>query len=720
MNLKTTALLLLLLLGSAGLYLGTRSGPGSTAPPAVSSAPVGRPLVSGQSFRRLVIERGGANATRQAYQLDDGAWWQVQPVRFPVQAAGPEAVINAALSLSPRQTLTPRDSDRTAPELHDVPTRAELGLGPEADRVAIVSGDTVFNLVLGRREVAGTAWLAIDGADGAFLVDPTLHDAVDAAVPAAWRPPTLPGPAADTVGGLTLEQRGRSADENAMMHRGPSGWHWGPRPDTPKAPEQNARADREAANQLAALTQGLPIGGYVTDDPQRLAELGLTHPAATLTLRLATAAPSAAPVCTLRLGRPADGSQPPARYATASFGTARSSVVFLVSGSSVAPLLEDPAALRDRRLVTADPASVTGLRVDRVDSGTIALVSERVSGAAPAVRFVQPNAQAHADPHWGAAWISLLHRTRADAFAPAPPEAQAPIATATLQLAADRIERVRIYKEREGRTDVLLAVRENEPIAAVVPADTLAPLLAPAITLRATTLPAPRSVTAIRLTRDDGVVFAFDALEGDAPSLQADGTQVPTAKRWDVPALRQLQHWLQNPRAVQWTPRAELPRGPVARLTTGPDAPAYSVNVRQNLAQRTDLPGVFRIAPDIAALFNAEYRPRVLIDARADELTALSLQHPGSATATGAEPLGLRDRLAGLRAQRWLPAAPGGHGALPPAAWSLRVQADTRHWTLEHIGPDRWRINDQPVSLFPADAQALDAAVDMWNAAPAP
>ena len=166
-NRKTTALLLLLLLGSAGLYVGTRSGPGSSGHQAAPTAPAGQALVTGQSFRRLVIERG-ASTPRQAYQLDDGVWWQVQPVRFPVQATGPEAVINAALSLSPRQTLTPRPSEDTTPELQGVPTRADLGLGPESDRVAIVSGDEVFNLVLGRREVAGTAWLAIDGADGAF------------------------------------------------------------------------------------------------------------------------------------------------------------------------------------------------------------------------------------------------------------------------------------------------------------------------------------------------------------------------------------------------------------------------------------------------------------------------------------------------------------------------------------------------------------------------
>ena len=669
MNFKTTALLLLLLLGSAGLYLGTRGGKTPAAAPPAADPALGRPLVNEVTFRRLVIEHGGTRGPREAYRLEDGVWWQVQPVHFPVDAKGPESIINAALSLAPRQKLTPRGDDDTNPDLDGVPTRADLGLGPQADRVVIVGGEDVFNLVLGRREVAGTAWLAVDGGGLAYLVDPTLHDAVAAAAPDAWRPAQLPGPGADTVVGLTLEQRGRSADETAVLHRGAAGWHWGP--DHPAIPsgDDEARGDRDATNRLAAIADGLPIAGYVTDDLTRQAELGLADPVATLVLRALAvsdnpgAEHTSVPVCTLRLGRPADASRPPSRYATASFGDEPSPVVFVVPGAAVAPLLADPVTLRDPRLVVADPSAVLGLRIDRVGSGTLELAWSKSgesgrSGAAAerAVRFVEPNRDTPADPRWGADWLTLLQRTRAEGFTSAPPEAQAPVATATLRLAADRVEHVRLYRDRDGRSDVMLAVREDEPVAAVVPAETLAPLLAPAITLRDTRLPAPEGegIETVRLTRDDGVVFAFSRLDGDSPELQViDAEPQPVAERWDVPALRRLQDWLRAPRAVQWTPSAGLPRGPVARLTTGPDAPAYTVNVGQNLAQRTDLPGVFRIAPEIAALFDAEYRPRVLIEARADELTAVALRDADGVTPADHEPAGLRDRLAGLRAERW-------------------------------------------------------------------
>lgn len=714
MNFKTTALLLMLLLGSAGLYLGTRGGSGPAADPGASSSAIGRPLVIGTTFRRLVIEHGDGGA-REAYQLEDGVWWQVQPVRFPVDAAGPESVINAALALAPRQQLTPRRPGDANSDLEGVPTRADLGLGPGADRVVIVSGETVSNLVLGRREVAGTAWLAVDGDTAAFLVDPTLHDAAAAADPAAWRPTRLPGPAADTVGGLALKQRGRPAVENAVLHRGPAGWSWGPARAAARIGDDPARADRDAANRLAAAADGLPIRAYVTDDPDRLAELGLADPAATLTLRPAAVSPDPAPApgCTLRLGRPADAAHPPARYATASFTDDPSPVVFVVSGAEAAPMLADPSTLRDPRLVVADPASVRGLRVDRVGVGAVELA--HAGGSAAAVRFVEPDPDAAADDRWGVDWLTLLHRTRAAGFTSAPPEAQGPVATATLRLAADRVERVRLYRDRDGGTDVMLAVREDEPVAAVVPAETLAPLLAPAITLRDTRLPAPGGVDTVRLTRDDGVVFGFSGIGGDAPRLRVGDAELTPAERWDIPAARRLGDWLRAPRAVQWTPRAELPRGPVARLSTGPDDPAYSVNVGQNLAQRTDLPGVFRIASDVAELFDAEYRPRVLIDARADELTSVGLRGPSGDISPDAEPPGLRDRLAGLRAERWLAAPREGPDAPGPAAWSLRIEAGPRDWTLERAGDTGWRSDGAPVRLSDADAEAIDAAVAAWS-----
>lgn len=499
-----------------------------------------------------------------------------------------------------------------------------------------------------------------------------------------------------------------------MLHRGPAGWRWGASPMQGDAP--SARADRDAANRLAAAADGLPISNYITDDPARHAELGLTDPAATLTLRPAAvsgAASAPPPACILRLGRPADRARPPSRYATASFGPNPSPVVFRVAGAAVAPLLADPAGLRDARLVVARASAVRGLRVNRVGAGVVELASDQTR-----VRFVEPDAQATADPRWGAAWIQLLHEARAQAFAPAPPEAQAPVAIATLHLAADRVERVRIYEDRHEAADTLLAVRENEPVAAVLPAAVLAPLLGPAITLHDTRLPAPAGIATIRLQRDDGVVYGFSQLyDGQTPRLQVDGVGLDPAARWDVHALRRLQTWLASPRAVQWTPRAELPRGPVARLSTGPDAPAYSVNVGQNLAQRTDLPGVFRVAPEIAALFDAEYRPRVLIDARGDEITAIDLQHPDAPTPRAPEPRTLRDRIAGLRAERWLPR---GRSAPRPAhaTWSLRVQAGPREWTLERVGTDRWRIDGTAVRLSTDDADALDRAVDAWISTP--
>ncbi|MEE9404265.1 MAG: DUF4340 domain-containing protein, partial [Algisphaera sp.] len=597
-NFRTTALLLLLLLGTAGLYLGTQSSRPSPSPPH-RPATVGRPLVKGTAFRRIVIERDG---TREAYQLEDNGWWQVQPVRFPVAAKGPDKLINAALSLSPRQTLIPRSNEDTSETLAHVPTRSDLKLGLKADRVIIVTDTTVFNLLLGRREVAGTAWLGLEGDENAYLVDPTLHIAAQSATPQAWRTDRLRAPDADHVAQLTLQQRGQPAANNVVLTRASEGWHWG------LTSRDAPRADRDAATALAGIAHELRVLEFTNDASERLAGFGLTDPVATLTLQSAkgsTPQPSTTgETCILRLGRPAQSiAGQPTRYATYSFSnTQASSVVFQIAEASVALLLAPASQFRDARLVTADAHSTIGLRVDHADGRSIELARTHSTETSSLYQFVEPDAKRSADATWGEAWFNTLLKSTATEFCPAPPEAQAPLATVTLRRTADRIEHVRLYADREGRHDVLLAVRENEPIAAIMPADTLSPLFAAPITLHDTRLPALHTpLSVVRLTRPDGITFEFNAPAAspsdDTWSFSTNTTTPPTppSTAWDQTRFAQLRMWLTAPQAVQWTQLAELPRGPVARLSTGPNEPAYIVNVEQNIAQRTDLPGVFRI-----------------------------------------------------------------------------------------------------------------------------
>ena len=104
----------------------------------------------------------------------------------------------------------------------------------------------------------------------------------------------------------------------------------------------------------------------------------------------------------------------------------------------------------------------------------------------------------------------------------------------------------------------------------------------------------------------------------------------------------------------------------------------------------------------------------MLIDARADELTAVVLRGADGVVPADTEPAGLRDRLAGLRAERWQAAPRGGPDAAVPATWSLRIEAGPRGWTLDHVGANGWRIDGVAVRLSDADANALDTAVAAW------
>ena len=277
---RTTAVLLLLLLATAGVYLGTRPGPGGR-PAAPAPAPAGAPLLPAGDTRRVVVSRAGERFT--ADRRPGGAWIQRQPATFPLRAEPVEALVHAARTLAPRQRLTPRaDTGPAATAGGDgavVPSRSELGLGPGAARVLLVGPDRVDGLTLGRREVAGTAWLAVDGDLDALLVDAAVHDAVAGLLrdPDATRPDALPGPPADTVNriGFTGSARPDASPDPVVLVRDPAGWRFVDR-DAPastrlttparaaRPPEDGtyARADRDAAARLAGLADPLPVLRY--------------------------------------------------------------------------------------------------------------------------------------------------------------------------------------------------------------------------------------------------------------------------------------------------------------------------------------------------------------------------------------------------------------------------------------------------------------------------
>lgn len=693
MNFKTTLLLLVLLAGVAGGYLLLRSSGGSpTTPPGPAPS---APLVTGRTFQEIRIERGGDTLV---LTRENDRWFQTQPVRFPLREDAIDALINAGLSLAPRQTfLVDDDTENT---LVSQPSDNTTGLDLPVATVTFVSDTGDHTLELGRTSIAGTAYLRTSADGAVHLVDTVLHQLIPTTEAAGLWPRKLPTLRASRVSEIELRKDSRVT----TLRRAEQGWTLGK--------DGDERADVKAAAQLAAVAQDVPVLRYIGATPKELGKYGLVEPQALL-----TAADPAGHRQTLRVGGRADLNGQ-TFYATWSDTDTASPVVFVVPGSHIAAMSIDPETLRDARVVTALPESIRGQHVNRVgrDSLEIAVLSNSGSPATGAARyaFVQPSPGYTPDPELADRWLSLLTRLQAQGFSRAPREAQAPLAVIELKLSGDRSEFVRLYADRDGRENVLLAVRENEAVAALVSREAVAPLLTPVVMLRDRVLSTTTPLGVVQLKRDDGYDFVF------SPSPDGSWVLENAGQEWEAVAFDRLRRWVESPRVTEWTALSELPRGPIARLSTGPDQPAYVVNVDQNLGQRTDLPGVFRLPPEIAPLMAHEYRKRMLLPFTAEQISGVNI---GRLPSIGDDPtlilgkvvvkraedggFGLNDQpienaaaaeffkaLAGLRAKRFHTPPSPQERELPVKSYAIQTVDGQTFWLLR-LDNGLWKLNDR-------------------------
>ena len=711
-NFKTTLLLIVLLAAATGGYLWVRTagGPAPAPPDALPS----EPLVTGTRFSEVRLTRGDETLV---LENDEGRWWQTAPVRFPVRRETVEAIVNAALSLAPRQSFALDDGvDNT---VVSQPSDDTTGLDQPAAVLTLVSESATHTLELGRTSIAGTAYLRTPADRAIHLVDPALHRLIERVAPANLWPPVIPTLDPQRVDALDLRVENRTT----ALRRTTEGWTLGT--------EADERADDETARRIVAVGTEVPVLRYVGPAAGALDQYGLNEPSAILGV-----GGSSKDRQTLRVGAPADLAEQ-TRYASWSDTEEASPVVFVVSSAHVEPLWTEPDALRDPRIVTALPESIRGQHVNRVGRDSLEIAISRAADGTPSrFAFVEPSPGYSPDPELAPRWLTLLTTAPVRGYSRAPREAQAPVAVVELKLAGGRSEFVRLYADRDGRENTLLAVRENEAVAALVGGDVLAPLLAPVVTLRDRALPATPPLSEVRLQRDDGHEFVFvQGSDNGWDLVEAAG------QAWELVAFDRLRQWIESPRVVAWTAMSELPRGPIARLSTGPDQPAYVVNVDQNLGQRTDLPGVFRLPPDIGPLLAHEYRSRMLLPVAAEDITRVQVwsaaraqafaqtapppnaaiqQNAGGAwVSNDGTPLASPERwsalprdLAGLSAKRYFEGRPDESPA------DLVLQIETRGGdthTLIHFEAGRWAFDDQPLFI---DADLNDRLTDPaapWN-----
>ena len=376
MNVRTTLILLVLLTALGGAYLLVQSvdGDGRT----VAEGPA-TPLVTGRNFTTITIDQDGRTIK---LRREGDRWWQVEPVRFVVANEAVEAIVNAALSLVPLDTV-PVDGNGDA-------STSGPGLDPPAATVAFTSDAGTQTLHLGRGGVGNGATLRLDREAVVHRVTPTLHDLVVDARPATWRPAGLAAPDPAAVRRIRLDL----GDTTTHLTRTPDGWRLGP--------DADARAEDAAAEALAGLPGTLEVRAYVSDDADVLARYGLAEPEVAAAWSTATGETR-----TLRVGRAADLADERV-YATWSDTDAPSPVVLVLDRAAVEPLRADTDELRDPRLFAAEPGLVRGMRVERDGKVVLALDLQRDGRWA----YAEPQPPYALDRELARQWVKALLANR--------------------------------------------------------------------------------------------------------------------------------------------------------------------------------------------------------------------------------------------------------------------------------------------------------------------
>jgi len=285
---RTTMLLLLaaIALGATLLLLErvpTRGGEGPQALFAAGTLPIER-------IDEFELRRGDRGAWR--FRREGAAWRQVEPFEHPVDAFSMRQHIAAAEGLRSTRSISPEA----------MPTDAEgapieVGLDPPIATALFRWRDAEgapheARVDLGRRGVAGRAWVRLGGDERIHTVGSELHGRLVDGDPRSWRSRGLFDLDESNLDRISM----RLGDAAVEMRRRGGAWEL----LQPVA----TRLDPEAMRQWLLGLQRAESGAFFEDEPEDLRRYGLGEGADTLRIEGGGEDPSRRWSQTLRIGGP--------------------------------------------------------------------------------------------------------------------------------------------------------------------------------------------------------------------------------------------------------------------------------------------------------------------------------------------------------------------------------------------------------------------------------
>ncbi len=271
----------------------------------------------------------------------EGQWAQTAPFPFPVDIYSMRQLILSAAQLETVNTLDASD----ASQMND------LGLNPPRATITYGWPDGEITLALGKRSMAGRAYLQKGDNSTVYVVSQSLHERAIDMDEEEWRSRVLfPGTGAETD--RIFRKRG---DEQLELVRKQKHWAMTSPVSTRVSPDAIAEFIRTLAKAQS--------GGFILDQPEDLSLFGLNNPQATLVIDNSISNADSK-IQKLLIGQPV-GTATQDRYAMIE-GVP---VVVRLPAATFLALFREPSLLIDHTGSGANPADVKSITIQDQSGG---------------------------------------------------------------------------------------------------------------------------------------------------------------------------------------------------------------------------------------------------------------------------------------------------------------------------------------------------------------
>lgn len=689
MNFKTTIILAVLLVVVGVVFFVTRgdgdeetqTGHGST------TADKGQPFLtaddmSTSAVMRVDIQRGDQKIV---FEKEDGKWWQIAPVRFPLDdLSGGLRFVDAAAAM--------RYSTREIPGKNKFPSLDELGLAePRAIVTLYLENDpdakTQYpeqHVIKIGRKVGSQSYAMLNDDDHVYVVNNRLYDpAVDDEV-SSWRSKNVALPQASRAKAITIKSP--LNPQGIELVRKDGEWTL--------SGDQRGRADRQVITQM--LTNSPRIVSFEDGGSADASIYGLNDPTAEVRIQTTALKGDEQTTHLLRIGRPAspDGISFFATWINGDKPAENQKAVFVIGKADVDRFNKPVDDFRDPRATPVKALDVQQIAFNRPNLPDVKLVKET------SWKFEQPEVNFTPDTSFINTVLAAMTEATATHYTPDAAPQGNPIATIRLDMIGrTEPEVLRIFEVADNAGQYMV-LRNDETTGYHVSAAAFKSALEPALTFRSRRVldKEPDGLTKVAVRRPDGVVYEFlreqnESVEGTSPTAR-NAWRLKGHTSFEAAALANLLPWLTPLDAAAWVSDSGKTAGIEVTLTFGDDTERLVIDPESREATLDSVAdGVFQVKQELLDALQSEFRNRTILNLSRGAVTAITVtkedaaitvKHDGGEFGSGQ---GLVNQQAAgamfeaftpLRIERYLPAS-AARNAKEVETITVNVGEDRRH-----------------------------------------